>query len=107
VAEVDESVRKTIALHNADDCFSIRSSRNWLERESLGLGQAGKQLVRPQPSDGAASEVIEGAATEIAELVEKFVNGVSADTAFGLKLPKHTSIIEVKYATAYSVCNLG
>jgi hypothetical protein len=77
--EVDESVRKTVAIYNADDCFSTRSLRNWLERERLGLEQAGVRLSRPQPSDGAASEVIEERQAQTAELAEKLVEGVSAD----------------------------
>ena len=79
VAEVQESVRKTIALYNADDCFSTRSLRNWLERERLGLERAGKALPRPQPSDGAPSEVIGARQRQTAELAEKLVKGVSAD----------------------------
>jgi predicted RecB family nuclease len=77
--EVDESVRKTIALYNADDCFSTRSLRNWLERERLALEQAGKRLPRPQLSDGAASEVVGERQRQTAELAEKLVEGVSAD----------------------------
>jgi hypothetical protein len=80
VAEVDESIRKMIALYNADDCFSTRSLRNWLERERLGLERAGKALPRPQPSDGAPSEVIGERQRQTAELAEKLVNGVSADS---------------------------
>jgi predicted RecB family nuclease len=79
VAEMDESVRKTIALYNADDCFSTRSLRNWLERERLGLEQAGKRLPRPQPSEGAPSEAVGERQRLTAELVEKLVKGVSAD----------------------------
>jgi hypothetical protein len=79
VAEVDESVRKTIALYNADDCFSTRSLRNWLERERLGLEQAGERLPRPQTSDGAPSEILDERQQRSAELAEKLCKGVSAD----------------------------
>jgi uncharacterized protein len=79
VAEVDESIRTTIALYNADDCFSTRSLRGWLEHERLGLEQAGKRLPRPQSSDGVASDAIEERQSQTAELAEKLVKGVSAD----------------------------
>ena len=78
-AEVDESVRKTIALYNADDCFSTRSLRNWLERERLTLEQAGGHLPRPQTSDGAPSEIVGERQRQSAELAEKLCEGVSAD----------------------------
>jgi uncharacterized protein len=80
VAEAVESVRRTITLYNADDCFSTRSLRNWLESERLRLEQAGKRLSRPQPSDGAASDAIEERQSQTAELAEKLVKGISADS---------------------------
>jgi uncharacterized protein len=79
VAEVDESVRKTIALYNADDCFSTRSLRNWLEQERQALQRAGKHIPRPQPSDGAPSEVIGERQRQTAELAQKLSRGVSVD----------------------------
>ena len=79
VAEVQESVRKTIALYNADDCLSTQSLRNWLERERLAIERAGKRLTRPQPSDAAAPEAIEERQRQTAELAEKLVDGVSVD----------------------------
>ena len=78
-AEVDESVRKTIALYNADDCFSTRSLRNWLECERLTLEQAGEHLPRPQTSDGAPSEIVGERQRQSAGLAEKLCEGVSAD----------------------------
>ena len=80
VAEVDESVRKTIALYNAADCFSTRSLRNWLERERLRLEEAGQRLPRPQTSDGAPSEILEERQQRSAELAEKLCEAVSADS---------------------------
>lgn len=77
--EVDESVRKTIALYNADDCFSTRSLRNWLERERLTLEQAGEHLPRPQTSDGAPPEIVGERQRQSAELAEKLCKGISAD----------------------------
>ena len=49
VAEADESVRKTIALCNADDCLSTRSLRNWLERERLAIERAEKRCRAHNP----------------------------------------------------------
>ena len=47
-AEVDECVQKTIALYNADDCFSTRSLRDWLEHERQALEQAGHRIPAHQ-----------------------------------------------------------
>jgi hypothetical protein len=80
-AEVDESVRKTIALYNADDCFSTLSLRNWLERVRRKLEQAGVRLPRPRTSDGAPSETLGEKQQESAELAEKLCKGISADPA--------------------------
>ena len=79
VAEVDESVRKTIALYNADDCFSTRSLRNWLECERLRLEQAGEGLTRPQTSDGVPPELLGERQQRSAELAEKLCKGVSTN----------------------------
>jgi len=75
----DESVRKTIALYNADDCLSTRSLRNWLEHERLLLDKAGICLARPEISDGAPPEAIGERQAQTAELAELLVNGISAD----------------------------
>ncbi|MBV8227126.1 MAG: TM0106 family RecB-like putative nuclease, partial [Verrucomicrobia bacterium] len=77
--EADESVRKTIALYNADDCLSTRSLRNWLERERLQLGKAGIYLPRPEISDGAPPEPIGERQAQTAALAEILVTGISAD----------------------------
>jgi predicted RecB family nuclease len=79
VAEVDESVRKTIALYNADDCLSTQSLRNWLERERLQFEGGGTSLPRPEISEGAPSESVGERQRRTTELAEKLVNGVSAD----------------------------
>ncbi|HYY29183.1 MAG TPA: TM0106 family RecB-like putative nuclease, partial [Chthoniobacterales bacterium] len=78
-AEVDESVRKTIALYNADDCLSTRSLRNWLEQERLTLQENVTPLARPEASDGVSSEVIGERQRRTAELAEKLLSGIAAD----------------------------
>ena len=47
------SASEMIALYNADDCFSTRSLRDWLEHERQTLEQVGHRIPRPSTSDGA------------------------------------------------------
>ncbi len=80
-AEVGESVRSAIALYNADDCFSTRSLRDWLERERQALEQAGHPIPRPSVSDGAPPETVSERQRRTAALAEELKTGVSADPA--------------------------
>ena len=81
VTDVDEPVRKAIALYNADDCFSTRSLRNWLERERQALEQAGHCIPRRAMSDGAPPETVSERQRQTAALAERLMRGVSADPA--------------------------
>ena len=58
VAQLDESLRSTIALYNADDCDSTRGMREWMESERRKLEQAGHLIARPSGPDGAAPEAL-------------------------------------------------
>ena len=78
-AEVGESVKSAIALYNADDCFSTRSLRDWLERERQALEQAGHRIPRPSMSDGAPPETVSERQRRTAALAEELKRGVSAD----------------------------
>jgi predicted RecB family nuclease len=78
-AEAGESIKNTIALYNADDCFSTRSLRNWLERERQALEQAGHRIPRPSMSDGAPPEAIGERQRQTAALAEALKRGVSSD----------------------------
>ena len=80
-AEVGESVKNTIALYNADDCFSTRSLRDWLEREREALERAGHRIPRPSMSDGAPPETVDERQRSTAALAEALKRGVSADPA--------------------------
>ena len=80
-AEADETVKKTIALYNADDCFSTRSLRNWLERERQALEQTGHRIPRPAMSDGAPPETVDERQRKTATLAAALTRGVSADPA--------------------------
>jgi predicted RecB family nuclease len=51
--QVDDALRNTIALYNADDCNSTQALRDWLESERQSLERSGHQMARPAPSDGA------------------------------------------------------
>ena len=46
-AQLDETLRNTIAQYNADDCNSTQALRDWLESERQKLEQAGHPIARP------------------------------------------------------------
>ena len=77
--EAGESVKNTIALYNADDCFSTRSLRDWLEQERQALEQVGHCIPRPTMSDGAPPETIGERQRQTAALAETLKRGVSSD----------------------------
>ena len=78
-AETGESVKNTIAFYNADDCFSTRSLRNWLERERQALELAGQLIPRPTMLDGAPPETIGERQRQTAALAEALKTGISTD----------------------------
>ena len=80
-AEAGEDVRNTIAGYNADDCFSTRSLRDWLERERQALELAGHLIPRPTMSDGAPPETVGERQRKTAALAEALTRGVSVDPA--------------------------
>ena len=77
--EAGEDVKNTIAGYNADDCFSTRSLRDWLERERQALELAGHRIARPPKSDGAPPENIDERQRKTAVLAEGLTRGISAD----------------------------
>lgn len=79
--EVGESVKDKIALYNADDCFSTRSLRDWLECERQALERAGHRLARPPTSDGAPPATVDDRQQKSAALAERLTRGVSVDPA--------------------------
>ncbi len=80
-AEAGEDVRNKISLYNADDCFSTRSLRDWLERERQALVLTGHRIARPPMSDGAPPETVDERQRKTAALAEALMRGVSADPA--------------------------
>ena len=79
--EVGKFVREKIALYNADDCFSTRSLRDWLERQRQALELAEHRIARPPTSDGAPPETVDERQRKTAALAERLTKGVSADPA--------------------------
>ena len=77
--EVGEFVREKIALYNADDCFSTRSLRDWLERQRQALELAGHRIARPPTSDGAPPETVDERQRKTAALAAALISGVSSD----------------------------
>ena len=80
-AEIDESVRETVVLYNADDCFSTWSLRTWLERLRLAKEQEGQALPRPTLTDGAPPAVVSERQQRAAALAARLKAGVPDDAA--------------------------
>jgi predicted RecB family nuclease len=79
VAEVDESVRETVLLYNADDCYSTWSLRTWLEALRRSCEQAGRTLSRPTSTDGTPPESLDERQQRSAALAARLQNGVPDD----------------------------
>jgi uncharacterized protein len=78
-AQIDELLRDTIVLYNADDCFSTVSLRSWLEELRRSSEETGHVLPRPVFSDGAPPENVDERQQRTAELAARLQNGVPDD----------------------------
>jgi predicted RecB family nuclease len=78
-AEIDESDRKTIALYNADDCYSTRSLHTWLESARRSYEEDGHVLQRPAPGDGAPPESVDERQQRTAALAALLRSGIPDD----------------------------
>ena len=74
--QVGDAVKEAIVFYNADDCFSTRSLRDWLERERAQLENAGYVLSRPVVSDGTAAEAISDRQQRSATLAESLTRNI-------------------------------
>ena len=79
VGGVDESVSESVVLYNADDCYSTRSLRGWLESLRRTYEQAGHALPRPSPNDGAPPENVDERQQRTAALAARLQSGVPED----------------------------
>jgi AAA domain len=55
----DETVLDIVATYNADDCYSTKALRDWLEIERRKLEEAGHAIARPVQPDGAPPEALD------------------------------------------------
>ncbi len=78
-AQLDDALRNTIALYNADDCNSTQALRDWLESERQKLERAGHPMARPTRSDGAPPEVLDERQQRTAALAAALRAGVPDD----------------------------
>jgi uncharacterized protein len=76
---LDESVHETIAVYNADDCYSTRSLDLWLESLRKSCEQTGQKLPRPAPSDGAPSQTLDERQQRTAALAARLREGIPDD----------------------------
>ncbi len=77
--DVSESVKESIQIYNADDCFSTLSLRDWLEHERLEQERAGHKLTRPVISEGSPPEAVSERQQQSAALAEALLENISAD----------------------------
>jgi predicted RecB family nuclease len=75
-AQLDETLRNTIALYNADDCNSTQALRDWLESERQKLELAGHEIPRPTRLDGTPPEALDERQQRSAALAANLRAGV-------------------------------
>jgi predicted RecB family nuclease len=78
-AAVDDAVKQSIVLYNADDCFSTLSLRDWLEGERRKQEHEGHRFSRPAGSDGAPAEAVSERQDQSAALAEALLRDVPTD----------------------------
>jgi predicted RecB family nuclease len=79
VPAIPETVRNTIEGYNADDCFSTRSLRDWLETKRTEQEAAGHKISRPSASEGDAPEKVAERQQRVIQLVSDLTDGLPAD----------------------------
>jgi predicted RecB family nuclease len=79
LTRIDESIRETIVLYNADDCYSTWSLRTWLETLRRSYEESGHVVPRPVFSDGALPENVDERQQRIAALAGRLQIGVPND----------------------------
>ena len=78
-AQLDPTLRNTIAEYNADDCNSTLALRNWLESERLRMEREGHQIPRPVRPDGAPPAALDERQQRTAALGAALRTGVPAE----------------------------
>lgn len=79
--EIDQEHRELVERYNRDDCVSARALRDWLEELRRGLVAAGREVPRPAPASGEASEAIEERQEEVQELFDRLTANVPLEPA--------------------------
>ena len=79
VADIDQSLRETVVLYNADDCHSTRGLRTWLESLRRSCEHVHHALPRPAPTDGAPPENVDERQQRTAALAVRLQHGVPDD----------------------------
>jgi hypothetical protein len=79
--QFDQSVLDVIASYNAEDCFSTRALREWLEAERQSLEAAGKKIGRPALGDGAPPEAVDERQQRSAAVAAALRKGIPEDAS--------------------------
>ena len=77
-SDVDHEVRRSVALYNADDCFSTQSLRDWLEHERSAFSGNGL-LSRPPIGEGAPSPALSEKQQRVQALSDALTKGLPED----------------------------
>jgi len=78
-AQLDPTLQNTVTQYNAEDCYSTRALRDWLEAERRQLEQAGQSIPRPSQPDGAPPATLDERQQRTAVLGAALRNGVPVD----------------------------
>jgi uncharacterized protein len=76
VDTVPADVRNAVLSYNRDDCVSTLRLRDWLEGLRAELVDAGENVARPTPVDGAPSEAIDERQQRVQALMDRLVVAV-------------------------------
>lgn len=76
IAGISEGNKKNIEGYNHDDCASAAHLRNWLEGLRSDLVAQGKDIQRPTPTDGEASENVTEWLVKINNLITRLTTDI-------------------------------
>ncbi len=76
IDELSDVTKNAVQLYNQDDCQSLLSLQAWLEEIRASLIKDGKNITRPEDSDGDAGDNITAHQERIQPIMNALLNGV-------------------------------
>lgn len=79
-ADIDDSIKKIIQQNHEDNCRSLNSLRDWLEKIRSMQNKLGTKMKRPIFSDGSPSEALIDRQAFVASITEELKSDLPDDT---------------------------